>query len=43
VLREADVRATSGRGIALIATLAAEWGVEVLEPSGKRVWFRVGP
>lgn len=43
VLREVDVRATSGRGIALIATLAAEWGVEVLEPAGKRVWFRVGP
>ncbi|QXC63016.1 PAS domain S-box protein [Aquihabitans sp. G128] len=30
------------RGIALVAALASEWGVEVLGP-GKRVWARLGP
>lgn len=32
--------ATGGRGIALIDTVAARWGVDAL-PDGKRVWFEV--
>lgn len=42
VRREVDLDATGGRGIALIATLAQEWGCDPVEPVGKRVWFRLG-
>lgn len=31
----------SGRGIALVDVLSADWGVEPAEP-GKAVWFRLG-
>ena len=43
VLRDVDLRATSGRGVALIAALSSEWGVQAVAPAGKQVWFRVGP
>lgn len=35
-----DLGALSGRGTALVASLADEWGVEDL-PEGKRVWFKM--
>jgi anti-sigma regulatory factor (Ser/Thr protein kinase) len=38
--RIAEPQATSGRGLAIVAALAADWGVEPL-PAGKRVWARV--
>jgi two-component sensor histidine kinase len=34
----ASVRAVSGRGLALVARLAVEWGIEPMG-DGKRVWF----
>lgn len=43
VLRDVDLQATSGRGVALIATLASAWGVDAVGSRGKQVWFRVGP
>lgn len=39
--RAAGDEAESGRGLALVDTLAADWGVDPL-PDGKRVWFEVG-
>lgn len=42
VLREAEPDATGGRGVALIAALAQEWGCDPVDPVGKRVWFRLG-
>ena len=38
--RTAEVHAASGRGVGIVAELAAEWGVEQM-PDGKRVWFDV--
>jgi len=38
--RVADAADTSGRGLAIVAAVAAEWGVEPLG-TGKRVWARV--
>jgi anti-sigma regulatory factor (Ser/Thr protein kinase) len=35
-----DDAACGGRGLPLVAALAARWGYEAL-PSGKRVWFEV--
>jgi anti-sigma regulatory factor (Ser/Thr protein kinase) len=39
--RNATVDDLSGRGIALVDSLAAGWGVERLAHSGKSVWFEV--
>jgi DNA-binding NarL/FixJ family response regulator len=39
--RVAGDEAESGRGLALVDTLATDWGVDAL-PNGKRVWFEVG-
>ena len=39
--RARDLESTSGRGIAIVAELAAEWGVEQVPDDGKRVWFEV--
>jgi len=36
-------QALSGRGMALVDTLASEWGIERLPDEGKRVWFEVHP
>ena len=40
VVRDADVEALSGRGMAIVQELAGAWGVEHV-PRGKRVWFEV--
>lgn len=32
----------SGRGLALVKTISAAWGVDP-EPDGKRVWFKLRP
>ena len=37
---DADVEATGGRGVALVAALSQAWGCEPVPP-GKRVWFRL--
>ena len=39
--RPADRDAASGRGIAIVEELAAQWGVEQVPDDGKRVWFEV--
>jgi two-component sensor histidine kinase len=36
--READEDAEHGRGLAIVAALAKDWGTTP-EPDGKRVWF----
>jgi len=40
--READVQATTGRGMALVAALSSQCGVRSVFPDGKVVWFEVG-
>ncbi|MBC3843608.1 ATP-binding protein [Streptacidiphilus sp. 4-A2] len=37
-----DLAAQQGRGLLLVAALAASWGAEP-DPAGKRVWFEVAP
>jgi anti-sigma regulatory factor (Ser/Thr protein kinase) len=37
IIRELDDRATSGRGLRIVQSLAADWGTED-HPGGKRVW-----
>jgi anti-sigma regulatory factor (Ser/Thr protein kinase) len=39
---EFDLHSAGGRGMALLDTLAEDWGVQV-EPDGKTVWFDVVP
>lgn len=39
-VRHVDLEATGGRGVALVAALASQWGWEPASP-GKRVWFRI--
>lgn len=41
VLRQPDPSAPGGRGVMLVDMLSTNWGVEVLEPTGKSVWFRL--
>jgi anti-sigma regulatory factor (Ser/Thr protein kinase) len=41
VLQQPDLESASGRGIAIVEQLAAEWGVERTAGVGKRVWFEV--
>jgi anti-sigma regulatory factor (Ser/Thr protein kinase) len=37
-----DPRRTGGRGLFVVAELAAEWGIQPLQPGpGKAVWFRL--
>jgi anti-sigma regulatory factor (Ser/Thr protein kinase) len=38
--RSTDVRETSGRGLAIVAAVAADWGVR-RNARGKQVWARV--
>lgn len=41
-IRPADLLATNGRGMRMVADLAADWGVsESPSGAGKSVWFRV--
>jgi anti-sigma regulatory factor (Ser/Thr protein kinase) len=40
VRRHVSIEATSGRGLALVDTLARRWGIDP-EPAGKAVWFEV--
>ncbi len=42
VARSYDLEATTGRGLAIVAGVASDYGVEPLGPSGKIVWFCVG-
>lgn len=35
----ADLFAASGRGLALVEAVTEKWGVELLLPAGKTVWF----
>jgi anti-sigma regulatory factor (Ser/Thr protein kinase) len=39
-LLEAPLGAEGGRGLAMVATIAASWGVDV-HPDGKTVWFEL--
>jgi len=39
VRREADEDDTNGRGVAIVAALADQWGVDVHPDDGKTVWF----
>ncbi|MFF5704617.1 ATP-binding protein [Streptomyces sp. NPDC012794] len=41
VLREADVSAEGGRGLAVVEALADRWGVEQEPPPRKAVWAEV--
>jgi anti-sigma regulatory factor (Ser/Thr protein kinase) len=37
-------QATSGRGLALVEAMAADWGVDLIPDDGKEVWFELpGP
>jgi hypothetical protein len=42
VVRDTDIAAAHGRGIALVDLLSDDWGVEQADP-GKQVWFRLAP
>jgi anti-sigma regulatory factor (Ser/Thr protein kinase) len=42
-LRRFGVSATTGRGLALVASVSHDWGVEVAERAGKTVWFEPRP
>jgi len=41
VVRHPEPSAPSGRGLALVETLAADWGIEHHGGEGKTVWFSV--
>ncbi len=41
--RDYDADATTGRGITLVDSLCAGWGVTMLDDDGKVVWARVPP
>jgi hypothetical protein len=41
VVRQPSVYDTSGRGLALVESLASAWGVERRPEGGKSVWFEV--
>ncbi len=40
-IRMFDFVSASGRGLAILAALAAAWGIEPLPGRGKRVWFEL--
>jgi len=42
-LHVADPLAESGRGLAIVAAVADDWGVEPLKSGGKKVWARIAP
>jgi anti-sigma regulatory factor (Ser/Thr protein kinase) len=41
IRRSIEAEALSGRGIAIVDSLASSWGVTDLSPDGKTVWFEV--
>jgi len=41
IRRSIDTDALSGRGIAIVDSLASQWGVADLSAQGKTVWFEV--
>jgi len=41
IRRAIDTDALSGRGIAIVESLASQWGVADLSAQGKTVWFEV--
>lgn len=41
VPRQASPEETSGRGLAMVAALAARWGIEFHREGGKSVWFEL--
>ena len=41
IRRSIDAEAVSGRGLAIVESLASNWGVKDLSPDGKTVWFEV--
>ncbi len=43
VLRPARLDATTGRGLSLVASVSARWGIEDLPGPGKRVWAELDP
>lgn len=40
-LRDARLDDVTGRGLALVAAIADEWGVDPADPTGKHVWATV--
>jgi anti-sigma regulatory factor (Ser/Thr protein kinase) len=41
IRRVVEAEAVSGRGIAIVESLASQWGVENVSTRGKTVWFEV--
>jgi anti-sigma regulatory factor (Ser/Thr protein kinase) len=41
IRRTIEAESLSGRGIAIVETLASDWGVTDISPDGKTVWFEV--
>jgi anti-sigma regulatory factor (Ser/Thr protein kinase) len=41
IRRSIDAEALSGRGIAIVESLASNWGVTDISDDGKTVWFEV--
>ena len=41
IRRSIEADAVSGRGMAIVESLASNWGVTDLSPDGKTVWFEV--
>ena len=41
--RPAGPEDVSGRGLAIVAAMAADWGVDPVPDDGKAVWFRLTP
>jgi hypothetical protein len=43
VVMPAELDATTGRGLALVAAVGARWGVQGVPPGGKKVWAGSAP
>ena len=41
IRRRSSETATTGRGLALVASLTDAHGIDLREPTGKAVWFRL--
>jgi anti-sigma regulatory factor (Ser/Thr protein kinase) len=41
VRRESNSTATTGRGLAIVAAVADEHGIDRRQPTGKAIWFRL--
>jgi len=42
LIRTTSVEDESGRGMLLLSSVAADWGVERMPAGGKEVWFQLG-